>query len=97
VRRGDKTLFWEDVWLGSSPLKIQFPDLYRFCDDPNILVKDCFGEEGWEIDFRRILTVNEAEQRTALMQVLQEVVITHLLLSVSQEDGSRHRLLWNTA
>jgi hypothetical protein len=65
VKSGDQTLFWEDVWFGSTPLKTQFPDLYKFCDDPETLVADYFGTDGWEIGLRRRLTVGEVEQRNA--------------------------------
>jgi hypothetical protein len=75
IKNGEQALFWEDVWLGSTPLKIQFPDLYKFCDDPEALVADYFSADGWEIGFRRTLTVGEAEQRNALLEKLQEVVI----------------------
>ena len=30
--------FWGDVWLGPSPLKTQFPDLFNYCEDPTVLV-----------------------------------------------------------
>lgn len=29
VGNGQKVRFWQDIWLGSCPLKIQFPRLYR--------------------------------------------------------------------
>jgi hypothetical protein len=45
VKKGNKVSFWDDVWIGDTPLKIQFPDLYRFCDDPNVLVEDCYYED----------------------------------------------------
>jgi hypothetical protein len=75
VRSGGQTFFWEDVWLGGTPLKIQFPDLYKFSDDPRALVADCGSTDGWEVGFRRTLTVNEMEQRDALFAILQGVTL----------------------
>jgi hypothetical protein len=72
---GGQTYLWEDVWLGSTPLKIQFPDLYKFSDDLGALVADCDSTHGWEVGFRRTLTVNETEQRNALFAILQEVTL----------------------
>jgi hypothetical protein len=85
VKSGDQTLFWEDVWFGSTPLKTQFPDLYKFCDDPETLVADYFGTDGWEIGLRRRLTVGEVEQRNALLEKLQEVVL---------DPANRDEVVW---
>jgi hypothetical protein len=70
VKKGDEILFWDDVWLGGTPLKLQYPDLYNFCDDPGVLVEGCYDSDGWEIGFRRTFTINEAEQRTDLLNRL---------------------------
>ena len=29
VGSGEATRFWEDIWLGSTPLKDQYPSLYN--------------------------------------------------------------------
>ena len=49
---GSLTSFRGDTWLGQAPLKTQFPDLFRICDDPTILVADCLDEDGWCVNFR---------------------------------------------
>jgi hypothetical protein len=36
-------------------------------------VEDCYYEDGWDIGLRRALTVSEAEQRNAMLNLLQEV------------------------
>ena len=33
VNNGENTLFWEDVWATNIPLQLEFPSLYRICDD----------------------------------------------------------------
>jgi hypothetical protein len=32
IRDGAETRFWEDTWVGSSPLKEQFPSMYNIAD-----------------------------------------------------------------
>jgi hypothetical protein len=75
AKKGDKVSSWDDVWIGDTPLKIQFPDLYTFCDDPNVLVEDYYYEDVWEIGLRCVQIVSEAEQRTAMLNLLQEVTL----------------------
>jgi hypothetical protein len=67
--------FWEDVWMENTPLKLQFPDRYSFCDNTEALVEDLYDVDGWDIGFRRTLTLREAEQRNLLLDRLQEVVL----------------------
>jgi hypothetical protein len=38
VNNGERVLFWEDVWLGRTPLKLTFPKLYEYCRN-----KDCWS------------------------------------------------------
>jgi hypothetical protein len=30
VNNGANVLFWEDVWVGDTPLKVQYPKLYDY-------------------------------------------------------------------
>jgi hypothetical protein len=59
VHNGEKVSFWDDVWVGEVPLKIQFPTLSNFCDDPIVSVAES-NEGEWSIDFRRTLSTAEA-------------------------------------
>jgi hypothetical protein len=38
IGRGDKVRFWEDNWLGSSSLVIQFWKLYRIVNEKKLLL-----------------------------------------------------------
>ncbi|KAJ1281961.1 hypothetical protein BS78_03G013200 [Paspalum vaginatum] len=58
VRYGRQTNFWNDVWI-EVPLKISYPMLFRICDDPEIVVAECWKEDGWEISFRRTMGARE--------------------------------------
>jgi hypothetical protein len=55
VHNGEKISFWEDVWLGDVPLKIQFPTLFSFCEYHLVSVADSYDEGEWSIDLRRVL------------------------------------------
>jgi hypothetical protein len=59
--------------MGSVPLKIQFPTLYSFCEDPNVSAAESWEDGEWVIDFRRTLTIDEAGQRAALFDLLNQV------------------------
>ena len=38
VKDGSQTRFWEDIWVGSKPLKEQFPNLYNIVYYPHVTV-----------------------------------------------------------
>jgi hypothetical protein len=42
VNNGKDTLFWEDVWLGEVPLKMNFSQIYSYCADKQCTVSDCW-------------------------------------------------------
>jgi len=43
VKSGAQTCFWEDVWLGDSALKIQFPTLFHFYSDKDLSVEEAYA------------------------------------------------------
>ena len=64
VGRGDQILFWEDSWVDDgTPLKDQFPELYRISSQRNFIMADMgsFSENGWDWNllWRRNLFDNE--------------------------------------
>ena len=73
VGDGSLTSFWSDVWLGQSPLKIQFSDLFRICADPSAMVANCYADNGWIINFRRSLSLEENASWVELLSILQNV------------------------
>ena len=36
VKNGKYTFFWKDSWLYDKPLCILYPDLFKFCEQPNV-------------------------------------------------------------
>jgi len=53
MNHGKNNLFWEDVWAGGIPMKLEFPSLYNICEDKSCLVNDYWEGDGWNVRFRR--------------------------------------------
>ncbi|KAJ0876617.1 putative kelch-type beta propeller, reverse transcriptase zinc-binding domain-containing protein [Helianthus annuus] len=51
IGKGDKTLFWMDIWAGSETLRHRFPSLYALESDKGCKVVDCYklnqGKAEW--------------------------------------------------
>ena len=50
-----KTRFWEDTWLGDSPLASQYPTLYNITRHKNVLVGDVLANRPLNKGFTRLL------------------------------------------
>ncbi|KAJ0628056.1 putative RNA-directed DNA polymerase [Helianthus annuus] len=54
---GDRTMFWEDAWLGSEPLRLQYQEIYQLAKDKGVLVSECYkafnGGRIWEWAWQR--------------------------------------------
>jgi hypothetical protein len=57
VGNGETVCFWENTWLGESPLAIQYPSLYNIVQRKNVLVSTVLEQTPLNIAFRR--TLNE--------------------------------------
>ena len=73
---GENILFWEDVWAGNIPLKLEFPKLYDYCYNKNCLVSDCWVEGEWRIELRRSLDMAELLQWEQLLHTLNQKIIS---------------------
>lgn len=82
VFNGRNTRFWEDVWLGDIPLKLEYANLFEICDKPKCTVADCWAGDGWRIGFRRALGESELKEWERLMECLDDKQI----LEVDTED-----------
>jgi hypothetical protein len=56
---GSTIQFWEDIWLGESPLAHQYTSLYNIVQWKNVLVANVLAETPLNIGFRRELTGNK--------------------------------------
>lgn len=53
------TRFWEDTWLGDTPLAHQYPSLYNIVQRKSVLVATVLSSVPLNIGFRRTLTGNK--------------------------------------
>ena len=80
VGDGSSISFWTDNWCGVSPLKLQFPDLYRMARFKNALVRDMLVFQGsninWDVRFFRAAQDWEVDLITKFMDLLYSVNIS---------------------
>lgn len=76
VGKGDRTLFWEDLWIGNRPLRERFPRLFRIGCNKLTLVQDVYSSNGqgisWLLDFRRAPRMFEVDILNDLIAHLEE-------------------------
>lgn len=87
--KGNRTFFWEDIWLGDRPLRDWFPRLYRVAKNKKALVQDRFSSGGrdlsWFFYFRRELRSFEEESVVELKAILEAVPL---------DLGAEDELIW---
>jgi hypothetical protein len=71
IGNGQKTRFWEDTWLGDTPLVLQYPSLYN-----NVRQKNVLSNNPLNIEFRRTLNGNRWVVWLQLVQRLMGVTLT---------------------
>ncbi|KAG2597223.1 hypothetical protein PVAP13_5KG192707, partial [Panicum virgatum] len=73
---GRNILFWEDVWVGDIPLKLEFPKRYEYSYNKNCLVSECWIEGEWKINFRRSFGHDELLQWEQLLHIISQKTIS---------------------
>ena len=73
IGNGASTRFWEDTWLGETPLAIQYPSLYRIVQRREVFVATVFQSIPLNIQFRRSLVGNRWEDWLRLVRRLMDV------------------------
>ncbi|XP_058070920.1 uncharacterized protein LOC131219954 [Magnolia sinica] len=72
IGKGDNMCFWEDIWVGDSTLKRDFPNIFRLSTNQSIHVADCFSTTGcqivWNPMCRRNLLDWEIDEYAALQR-----------------------------
>ena len=76
IGNGASTRFWEDTWLGESPLAIQYPSLYQIAQRHEVFVATVFQSVPLNIQFRRSLAGNRWEEWLRLVRRLMEVQLS---------------------
>ena len=77
VGNGNTTRFWEDTWLGETPLALQYPSLYRIVQRCDALVATIMQSIPLNIQFRRALVGDRWEAWLHLVSRLMEVQLSH--------------------
>jgi hypothetical protein len=66
---GLQVKFWEDTWFGTSPLAVQFWDLYCVCNEQLVVVSEVWDGTNTKLTFRRIFSARLMEQWYELEQI----------------------------
>ena len=53
IGSGNKVRFWEDTWFGTSPLAVQFFDIYILCNEQGKTVQSVWDGTSLKLTFRR--------------------------------------------
>lgn len=88
VGKGDRTLFWQDRWLGDATLQVSYPNLFRVSRRKQHTVRQFYsldgnGQVNWNLDLRRRLTDIEITEASNLTNQLQHFTPT-------TEEDTRH-------
>ncbi|KAI8548067.1 hypothetical protein RHMOL_Rhmol07G0243600 [Rhododendron molle] len=78
VHSGQDISFWNQVWLGNTTLKEEFPRLYLISTQKEKVIrdlKDANGDGRWNLLFQRSLRDWEAQQFDDLLMRLQVVIL----------------------
>jgi hypothetical protein len=73
VKDGTQIRFWEDTWVGITPLKQQFPTIFNIAHDPHATVASVMGGEQYNISFRRALVDDKLREWLELMGKINNV------------------------
>jgi hypothetical protein len=84
---GLNTRFWEDTWLGNTPLAQQYPLLYNIVHHKNVTVAHVLAQTPLNITFCRVLSGNKWTSWLQLCRKLMRVDLNE------QEDC----FVWNLA
>lgn len=77
---GNHILFWHDIWIGDTPLKIICPRLFSISTLPNGLVSSLGFWDGrtwkWSLSWLRSLRPQDSVERCNLQSLLDNVVLS---------------------
>lgn len=68
LSNGKQIRFWQDVWLGTVPLRMMLPKLYEICNDPDVKVRDCYKNGEWFVMFRRNFGESELQEWSMFLE-----------------------------
>jgi hypothetical protein len=68
-----ETRFWEETWLGNSPLAHQYPSLYNIVQRKEVSVAQVLSQVPLNIGFRQALTENRGTRWLHLVSKLIDI------------------------
>jgi hypothetical protein len=77
VKHGSQVRFWEDIWLGGSTLKGQYPCLYNIARSKSITIAEALNVSLPNLLWRRSLVGPNLVAWTELCTRLENIVLTH--------------------
>jgi hypothetical protein len=72
---GSAVRFWEDIWLGDTPLASQYPSLFNIVQHRNVTVAQVLAHSPLNIRFRRLLI---GQKWTAWLHLCQRLMAVQL-------------------
>jgi hypothetical protein len=76
IGNGENARFWEDTWLGNTPLANQYPSLYTIAQRKQVSVATVMSQTPLNIGFRQALTGTRANRWLHLCTRLLDVQLT---------------------
>ncbi|KAG4188559.1 hypothetical protein ERO13_A08G172150v2, partial [Gossypium hirsutum] len=90
VRNGNTILFWEDIWCGGRPLRVEFPRLFHLVNNKKRLVKDYSFSNGFnEVNWVDLFCQPSLDRELNMLSRLKEVVCNKVLVPEAED-----RLVW---
>lgn len=77
IKDGSQIRFWEDIWLGNSPLREQYPCLYNIVKNKQDTVAEVLQTFPPKISFRRDLIGQNLVAWDAVLSQTANIVLTH--------------------
>ena len=77
IGNGQGTRFWEDTWLGDTPLSVQYQSLFNIVRHKDVLVADVLSNTPLNIEFRRALIGQKWTSWIHLVERLMSVSLTN--------------------
>ncbi|GKB73439.1 RNA-directed DNA polymerase, eukaryota, reverse transcriptase zinc-binding domain protein, partial [Tanacetum coccineum] len=77
IGNGASCRFWDDIWCGNQPFKLQFPRIYQLESVKDCFIADRIGISDWIAVFRRPPRGGaETSQFNDLLSLIQDVVLS---------------------
>ena len=64
-------MFWDDVWLGEIPLRLEFPKLFNYATIRSATIAEYWAGGEWIIPFRRTFGADDLVAWEQLMDKLR--------------------------